>query len=127
MKKKNVFKISSIILVVIGIVLISLSFIVSDKKEMKPDDNANNSEDNVEVKPSTPDDTKPSLTYKEVYDMAVSLYGGAGITIEVVEEDDKFVINRNSNASDNVETYFVDKITGSISVADVVISDGTSG
>ena len=94
MKNKNVFKLSSIILVVIGVVLIFLSFIVSDKKEMKPDDNANNSEDNVEVKPSTPDDTKPPLTYKEVYDMAVSLYGGAGITIEVVEEDGMIAINK---------------------------------
>ena len=120
MQNKNSLKLSAIILVIIGIVLISLSFIVSDEKEMN--NNQNNDNSNADVKPSTSDDEKPPLSYESVLEMANSLYGGDGVTIEVIDEGDKFVINCIYNSTGNVEHIFVDKATGSISSVKIEVS-----
>ena len=114
MKNKKVLKISATILVVIGVVLISLSFLVSDKKEM----NNKPTNDNVNVVPSTPSDEAPPISYESVLAMATSLYGGEGFAVAVKDDGDRFVIERKYESNGNIEIYFVDKATGSVYTED---------
>ena len=114
MKNKNIFKLISIILVVIGLLCIALSFVVGKDKEenKKPNDN---DDGGVVGEPVTPDDEDFSVTYEDIYNMAYSLYGGDDVNIEIAEEADRFIIKRIYKSNGSTEYYYVDKKTGSIS------------
>jgi hypothetical protein len=111
MSKKNLFKLIAIVLVVVGLFLISISFIVRNKNDEKEPDNV------VEEKPN--DSNK--LTYAKVYQMAINLYSGNDIDVAVEEETERFVIKRIYKSTGKTERYYVDKETGIISTDEVVV------
>lgn len=122
MKKRNIFSLIAILLIVIGFLLIALSF-VADKDNVKMESNNND-----EVKPGEAVEIeKTSITYDSVYSMGLSLYGGENIKIEVDEEDERFVIKRLFLETENFEFYYVDKETGSIYTEDFITESLPTG
>lgn len=122
MNKKNIFKLIAIILVVVGILCIALSFVVGKDKGNNKESNTNDDSD-VVVQPVTPDDEIAPMTYDDVYNMAVSLYGGDNVNIEIEEDTDRFVIKRIYKTTGIIEHYYVDKETGAIST-DPIFGEG---
>lgn len=117
MDKKNIFKLIAIVLVVLSI--LGIAFLLSGNRG----ENNNNVDSNgTGLDKPNPPVTDHVLSYDDVYSMALSLYGGDNVNIELEEETDRYVIKRIYKATGVVERYYVDKETGFIST-DVIIME----
>lgn len=117
----NKRKIISIVILVIGIILIvsgviAIGFTDKEKPNDSPEINNNNSEsDNSHSNNSNIILDENGIDYDNAYAMAESLYGGNGNTVELKEEEDKFIIYVKNEKGIVLNTFNMDKVTGSIS------------
>ena len=127
MDKKNIFKLIAIILIVVGILTIALALITANDN----DNNTDNKVDSEDVNNGGGDLDPPpivsEMTYEDVYSMALSLYGGDNVNIEIEEETERFVIKRIFKSTGAIERYFVDKETGSISTEELIFESEITG
>ena len=130
MNKKNIFRLIAIVLIVVGVFVIAFA-LISDNDKNNNNHSSNNVDNDKEVNngvdESDPSDERPSLSYDDVYSMALSLYGGDNVNIELEEEIDRFVIKRIYKATGVVERYYVDKETGFISTDEIIMDSVVTG
>lgn len=106
----NKKKIIAIIVLTAGIILIGCGIFFS----IGNINGKGNKQDKVDtpLKEEKPKPEEKDISYEEAVKIVESLYKEEGYTLEIKEEDTRFVINKKNENGDIVNTFYMDKKTG---------------
>lgn len=108
-------KIISIIILLIGLILIGSGiFFINLKTDNDKENNDSNIKDNNASQDNSSNNSE-NAEYNELYSTILSLYGGEGKSVELKEEDDKYIIYVKNENGELLNIFNMDKETGSIS------------
>ena len=116
----NKNKIISVIILILGVSMIGFGLVITSlndthkNEDLKPE-SSGTEKPNEEKEESNKDENAIPLDYNEAYNIAVSLYQYGDNTVEVEEKEDRFVIYVKNTEGEVVNTFNMDKDTGTIS------------
>lgn len=116
-KKVRLVFIIGIFLIIVGL---TSYFIINKNYENNPPSNPNNDVPSVDNGSEEPEIV--GLDYDSAYSLAVSLYGGENIIIEMTETENAYVVYVKGTDNSILNTFNMDKKTGVISEAGITDS-----
>jgi len=117
----------SLILIIcfVGLILIIGGVLLSKNTDENSSDNKDKNETGEKIENPSGEE-KIAIDYEYAYQTAVSLYGGEGRRIEVVDSDKEFIIYIHFDKSEGKLTYYMDKETGFIRDGGIIGSNSSS-
>lgn len=107
----NKKKIIAIIILIIGVILIGCGIFFGVGKDTSNNKN-NSSNKNKPQDNEVKEPKEKPLSYEEAVEIIESLYAEEGYTLEVKEEESRFVINKKNDNGEITNTFYMDKQTG---------------